>query len=216
MLLWVKYMRSLASPGDAVGCIAAQSVGEPSTQMTLNTFHLAGHGGANVTLGIPRLREIIMTASKTLKTPTMTIPLRDGKELSSEDIWDLFRHTYGLADAPLTLVKQQMVPTSPDSREMTATLKRSDGSTFTIEGDGNGPIDAFVDALKRHFDIEFSFLDYHEHAVGRGANATAACYVEIQDAAGHVLHGVGIDPSIVMASLKATLSAVQRLIESRA
>lgn len=82
MLLWVKYMRSLASPGDAVGCIAAQSVGEPSTQMTLNTFHLAGHGGANVTLGIPRLREIIMTASKTLKTPTMTIPLRDGKELS--------------------------------------------------------------------------------------------------------------------------------------
>ena len=145
-----------------------------------------------------------------------TVMDRDGKELSSEDIWDLFRHTYGLADAPLTLVKQQMVPTSPDSREMTATLKRSDGSTFTIEGDGNGPIDAFVDALKRHFDIEFSFLDYHEHAVGRGANATAACYVEIQDAAGHVLHGVGIDPSIVMASLKATLSAVQRLIESRA
>ena len=55
-----------------VGCVAAQSVGEPSTQMTLNTFHLAGHGGANVTLGIPRLREVIMTASKKLKTPTMS------------------------------------------------------------------------------------------------------------------------------------------------
>ena len=51
LLLWVKYMRSLACPGEAVGCVAAQSVGEPSTQMTLNTFHLAGHGGANVTLG---------------------------------------------------------------------------------------------------------------------------------------------------------------------
>lgn len=75
LLVWIKYMRSLACPGEAVGCIAAQSIGEPSTQMTLNTFHLAGHGGANVTLGIPRLREIIMTASKTLKTPTMTIPL---------------------------------------------------------------------------------------------------------------------------------------------
>jgi len=58
-----------------VGCIAAQSIGEPSTQMTLNTFHLAG-SGANVTLGIPRLREIIMTASKELKTPTMSVPLR--------------------------------------------------------------------------------------------------------------------------------------------
>ena len=52
LLLWVKYMRSLACPGEAVGCIAAQSIGEPSTQMTLNTFHLAGHGGANVTLGM--------------------------------------------------------------------------------------------------------------------------------------------------------------------
>jgi DNA-directed RNA polymerase I subunit RPA1 len=75
MLLWVKFMQSLACPGEAVGSVAAQSVGEPSTQMTLNTFHLAGHGGANVTLGIPRLREIVMTASRVLKTPTMTIPL---------------------------------------------------------------------------------------------------------------------------------------------
>lgn len=65
--MWVKYMRCLAAPGEAVGSIAAQSIGEPSTQMTLNTFHLAGHGGANVTLGIPRLREIIMTASRNLK-----------------------------------------------------------------------------------------------------------------------------------------------------
>ena len=60
-LMWIKYMKNLAEPGEAVGPLAAQSVGEPSTQMTLNTFHLAGHGGANVTLGIPRLRELLMT-----------------------------------------------------------------------------------------------------------------------------------------------------------
>ena len=137
---------------------------------------------------------------------------REGKELSSADIWDLFQHTYGLADAPMTLVKQQMVPTSPDSREMFATLRKADGTILKLEGDGNGPIDAFVDALKRGFDVDFSFLDYHEHAVGRGANATAASYVEIQDAKGRIIHGVGIDPSIVTASLKATLSAVQRLM----
>ena len=59
----LKYVESLASPGEAVGILAAQSVGEPSTQMTLNTFHMAGRGEANVTLGIPRLREILMTAS---------------------------------------------------------------------------------------------------------------------------------------------------------
>lgn len=75
MLFWMKYMRSLVDPGESVGVIAGQSIGEPSTQMTLNTFHLAGHGAVNVTLGIPRLREIIMTGSRTIATPMMQIPL---------------------------------------------------------------------------------------------------------------------------------------------
>lgn len=52
-----------------------QSLGEPSTQMTLNTFHFAGRGEMNVTLGIPRLREILLVASANIKTPTMEIPL---------------------------------------------------------------------------------------------------------------------------------------------
>lgn len=77
-LMHVKFQRSQAQPGEAVGVIAAQSVGEPSTQMTLNTFHMAGRGEANVTLGIPRLREILMTAAAKIKTPVMTLPLRSG------------------------------------------------------------------------------------------------------------------------------------------
>ncbi|PHH81109.1 hypothetical protein CDD80_2094 [Ophiocordyceps camponoti-rufipedis] len=72
-LFAMKYLKSLAEPGEAVGVIAGQSVGEPSTQMTLNTFHLAGHSAKNVTLGIPRLREILMTASRTIRTPSMTL-----------------------------------------------------------------------------------------------------------------------------------------------
>ncbi|KAL9226068.1 hypothetical protein vseg_001920 [Gypsophila vaccaria] len=75
-----KYYMSLAQPGEPVGVIAAQSVGEPSTQMTLNTFHHAGRGEMNVTLGIPRLQEILMTASVAIKTPTMTCPLLKSKE----------------------------------------------------------------------------------------------------------------------------------------
>ena len=82
-LFTIKYFYSLITPGEAVGPIAAQSVGEPSTQMTLNTFHLAGHGGANVTLGIPRLREILMTATDKIKTPTMTLKFID-ETLSKE------------------------------------------------------------------------------------------------------------------------------------
>ncbi|KAH6708047.1 hypothetical protein VD0002_g6163 [Verticillium dahliae] len=73
LVLAAKYMRSLVEAGEGVGIVAGQSIGEPSTQMTLNTFHLAGHSAKNVTLGIPRLREILMTASKTISTPSMTL-----------------------------------------------------------------------------------------------------------------------------------------------
>lgn len=81
----VRYMRSLVEPGEAVGLLASQGVGEPSTQMTLNTFHLAGHGAANVTLGIPRLREIVMTAAQKPATPTMKLPLRDEVDIKEVD-----------------------------------------------------------------------------------------------------------------------------------
>jgi DNA-directed RNA polymerase I subunit RPA1 len=74
----LKYLRSLIDPGEAVGVLAAQSIGEPSTQMTLNTFHLAGFGAGNVTMGVPRLREIIMTASRNIKTPNITLTMRSG------------------------------------------------------------------------------------------------------------------------------------------
>lgn len=74
----MKYLRSVVAPGEAVGVVAGQSIGEPSTQMTLNTFHLAGHSSKNVTLGIPRLREIVMTASAKIATPRMTLfPISD-------------------------------------------------------------------------------------------------------------------------------------------
>ncbi|CEF62014.1 DNA-directed RNA polymerase [Strongyloides ratti] len=73
-LFW-KGMQSFADPGENVGLLAAQSIGEPSTQMTLNTFHFAGRGEMNVTLGIPRLREILMTASKNISTPMCEIKI---------------------------------------------------------------------------------------------------------------------------------------------
>ncbi|GLB34003.1 putative DNA-dependent RNA polymerase [Lyophyllum shimeji] len=85
LLMNVKYLRSLVEPGEAVGLLASQGVGEPSTQMTLNTFHFAGHGAANVTLGIPRLREIVMTASQTPKTPSMTMKVRLGTPAADID-----------------------------------------------------------------------------------------------------------------------------------
>jgi len=106
-LMHLYYHRCQADPGEQVGLLAAQSVGEPSTQMTLNTFHLAGKGEANVTLGIPRLREIIMTASQNIKTPTMMLPLfptcgqKEAQKLSD----DLCRLTLNELLAELTVTE---------------------------------------------------------------------------------------------------------------
>ncbi|XP_017866097.1 PREDICTED: DNA-directed RNA polymerase I subunit RPA1 [Drosophila arizonae] len=85
-IMHMKSIKALASPGEPVGLIAAQSIGEPSTQMTLNTFHFAGRGEMNVTLGIPRLREILMLASSNIKTPSMDIPIKPGQQLNAEKL----------------------------------------------------------------------------------------------------------------------------------
>lgn len=67
-----RFLQAIVNPGEMVGAVAAQSIGEPATQMTLNTFHYAGVSSKNVTLGVPRLRELINIA-KTNKTPSVTI-----------------------------------------------------------------------------------------------------------------------------------------------
>uniref|UniRef100_A0A3Q2QKV0 DNA-directed RNA polymerase subunit n=1 Tax=Fundulus heteroclitus TaxID=8078 RepID=A0A3Q2QKV0_FUNHE len=69
-----KYMRAQMEPGSAVGALCAQSIGEPGTQMTLKTFHFAGVASMNITLGVPRIKEII-NASKNISTPIITANL---------------------------------------------------------------------------------------------------------------------------------------------
>jgi DNA-directed RNA polymerase II subunit RPB1 len=78
-----RFLQSLVAPGEMIGCVAAQSIGEPATQMTLNTFHFAGVSAKNVTLGVPRLREIINVAKKT-KTPSLSVYLKPGVNKEKE------------------------------------------------------------------------------------------------------------------------------------
>ncbi|KAK0731399.1 hypothetical protein B0H67DRAFT_479357 [Lasiosphaeris hirsuta] len=77
-----RWGRAMVSPGEMVGVLAAQSIGEPATQMTLNTFHFAGVSSKNVTLGVPRLKEILNVASN-IKTPSMIVYL-DSENASQE------------------------------------------------------------------------------------------------------------------------------------
>jgi DNA-directed RNA polymerase III subunit RPC1 len=71
-----KYMKAVIEPGTAVGALCAQSIGEPGTQMTLKTFHFAGVASMNITLGVPRIKEII-NASRKISTPIVTVCLDD-------------------------------------------------------------------------------------------------------------------------------------------
>ena len=107
-VVFSKFLNSMVQPGESVGILAAQSIGEPSTQMTLNTFHLAGHGGVNMTLGIPRLREILMTSEDNIKTPIMILPCVSS---NMETIKKLARHfeKYLLLDIiKLVSIKQKI------------------------------------------------------------------------------------------------------------
>ncbi|XP_005098920.1 DNA-directed RNA polymerase III subunit RPC1 [Aplysia californica] len=74
-----KYNRALMEPGEAVGAVCAQSIGEPGTQMTLKTFHFAGVASMNITQGVPRIKEII-NASKSISTPIITAELEDSRD----------------------------------------------------------------------------------------------------------------------------------------
>jgi 2-isopropylmalate synthase len=91
-----------------------------------------------------------------------------------------------------------------------------DGTERGIEGIGNGPIAAFVDALRRSCDIELIVLDYHEDAVSAGADAQAAAYIQIRGNDASTLYGVGMDGDIVTASLKAVASAATRAVRRSA
>lgn len=88
------YRSAIVHPGEMVGSIAANSIGEPATQMTLNTFHNAGISSKNVTLGVPRLQEVINVA-KTLKTPYMKIfldPAISKDELQANRIGSMIQY----------------------------------------------------------------------------------------------------------------------------
>ena len=90
------------------------------------------------------------------------------------------------------------------------------GKEVKGESDGNGPVDAYVHALRERLGVDVHVQNYHEHAIGAGEDATAVAYVQLRAGAGRAVYGVGEDPNIVTATLKAVTSAVNRAIEQSA
>ncbi|MDW3681256.1 2-isopropylmalate synthase [Cupriavidus sp. CV2] len=132
-----------------------------------------------------------------------------GLEASADDLYGLFKREYLEHEAPLRYMGHQMVSDNGGQVEIEVALLR-DGEPVSARGRGNGPIDAFVSGLKGALDMPVRVMDYHEHALSSGANAAAACYVEVRVGDSATGFGAGIDANIVTASLKAVVSGVNR------
>ncbi|HAK90003.1 2-isopropylmalate synthase [Massilia timonae] len=128
-----------------------------------------------------------------------------GREINAGDLHALFAREYLEQDEPYHYISHRMVEDSEHEVQLDVTVTRHHAQQ-AFAGTGNGPIDAFVNALG----LEIRLMDYHEHAIGSGADARAACYVELRVGNGPTLFGVGIDSNIVTASFKSVLSAVNR------
>jgi 2-isopropylmalate synthase len=135
-----------------------------------------------------------------------------GAEQTSADIWSAFEKEYLQADTPYGFIDHitRVATNASEVRLMTATMKK-DGEDKEIEGQGSGPIDAFVDAMRKETGKEIKVFSYSEHSVGIGADATAIAFVEAEVDGRH-LYGVGKSANIVSASLIAVTCAVNRAL----
>ncbi|MES2488348.1 MAG: 2-isopropylmalate synthase [Pseudomonadota bacterium] len=132
-----------------------------------------------------------------------------GKEVTAADIWAIFQREY-LETAPYSYVSHHLIEDSTRDIVELNTEVQDGSSKQKISGQGNGPIDAFVTALQKLSNQKITVMDYHEHAIGAGADAKAITYIELRVDGGKPLFGVGMDSNIVTASLKAILCGLNR------
>src|SRR5581483_5345303 len=136
-----------------------------------------------------------------------------GREVVARELLELFEEHYLNQTEPYRLVSYAHASSELEDR-LVAQISY-EGEELEIEGLGNGPIAALVHALAEHAGIPLRVRDYHEHAMSRGEDATAAAYVEM-DVEDDAYWGVGIHPSIVRASLHAVVNALNRALAARA
>ena len=133
-----------------------------------------------------------------------------GKELQAKDLWTLFRKEYRLDE--IAAPKQRAMSETDEAGNTRVSLKADvqlGGRTVSLQGEGTGPVDAFVAGLNATGLAQVRVMDYREHAIGSGANAQAVAYLELR-VGDHTLFGVGMDADILTASLKGILSGLAR------
>jgi 2-isopropylmalate synthase len=154
--------------------------------------------------GLDLPRRLQIEFSKTIQHITEDT----GTEITPGAMWDTFRAEY-LPETPAVQLLTHETTTGEAGSKVTAQLL-VDGEHRTVAGVGNGPIAAFVAAVRESLGVDIDVVDYSEHAVTAGSDATAVAYVETQSGDGDVRWGIGMHESITTASLRAVVSAVNR------
>ena len=144
---------------------------------------------------------------------------RVGKELKPDHIFELFKNAYIDARSPYELVRHSFAEFTDENGQSHVTFAgtlRHKETTFRVQGSGNGPIDAFFNAIHGQKMDKFTFVDYTEHAISDGSDSQAVAYVQLRDQNGKDIFGVGLDHNINLAPLRAILSAINRSISGQA
>ena len=169
----------------------------------------SGKGGVAYVMktehGFDLPRRLQVEFSKTIQHITED----SGTEISPVVMWDAFQAEY-LVDEPRFKLSSHELRSDSDGRTSITAQLVIDGQATTVVGEGNGPIDAFVRALRAGIGATLDVVDYAEHAMGQGSEATAVAYVETSSPGHGVLWGVGTDHNIITASLRAVLNAHER------
>lgn len=166
-------------------------------------------------------REYGLDLPKTMH-PEVSIPinaLADSRasELSAEEIWECFRANFVNLHTPLRMLRHMGVVEKVAASEHGMSLPQHgfeiaiNGREMKVEGYGNGPINAFTQALEKQDMKDFRVTDYRSQAIGKGSAADAAAFVQVERTTdGKLFWGCGIDPSIEIAGLRALVSAINR------
>ena len=133
-----------------------------------------------------------------------------GKELDSKEIWESFENYYLKNNAKKISYNSHEIQSSKEKDVIKLSLLENN-KEIQIEGTGNGPIDAFINALNDHLSSDFKVSDYHQHSISSGSDASAAAYIEIQNKNSSDW-GAGIDQNTTAASYKAILNCINKIL----
>ena len=138
-----------------------------------------------------------------------------GKELKAEEVFDLFQQEYRNVCGPYRLVNYKISEEKNEQDDLThvhfsGELKYKDNAPVQIEGNGNGPVAAFCDAMNQTEVASYQFVDYSEHAISVGSDSKAISYIHLKNPQGKDIFGIGVSHNIGYASIKGIICAINR------